>query len=139
MAWVEQMFKTSQGDKLVEVRGWVRERRHVGLYFNEIGVWWLVHLNSGHGICKLAGQPIDVLPVATRLAECTDWSFSDIRGWQNTDPDLPRKIGQIWAAEPRVMPEDIPGPGLENERNARALALEKMDEEDAAFAREHGS
>lgn len=142
MAWTEQTFKTVHGaqeqPKIVEVRGWVREGRGVGLYFNEIGVWWLVHLRSGHGICKLVGGPLEVLPVATRLAEVTDWTFEAITGWQNTDPDLPKKIRQIWAAEPRVMPDDIPGEDLRDERLARELAVEKMAEEDAQFERDLG-
>ena len=55
-------------------------------------VWLLIHLNSGHVICQISGVVAKALPIAAEIAECTDWGFFGLDGWNNTDPDLPSKV-----------------------------------------------
>ena len=54
--------------------------------------WLLIHLNSGHVICQISGVVAKAFPIAAEIAECTDWGFSGLDGWNNTDPDLPSKV-----------------------------------------------
>ena len=55
-------------------------------------IWLLIHLNSGHVICQISGVVAKAFPIAAEIAECTDWGFSGLDGWNNTDPDLPSKV-----------------------------------------------
>lgn len=127
MAWEKAQFPTSLRDRIQEVFGWVDRRAGVGLYINQMDEWWFVHLNTGHGVCKMVGTLLQVLPLATELKEVTDWTFDGVTGWKNRDPDLPRKIGEIWARNPMRMPDDIPGEHLRDERHARAIMLAQME------------
>ena len=52
----------------------------------------LIHLNSGHVICQISGVVSKAFPIAAKIAECTDWGFSGLDGWNNADPDLPSKV-----------------------------------------------
>ncbi len=59
--------------------------------------WSLTHLGTGHRVCLIFGQDADVLPIATEIAECGDWIFHDLDGWQNLDPELMDKFQAIIA------------------------------------------
>ena len=63
--------------------------------------WRLTHLSTGHAIAQISGFVADALPIASRIAECGDWSFGDLDGWRNMDPELPAKVAAIAKAEPR--------------------------------------
>jgi hypothetical protein len=67
-------------------------------------VWALTHLNTGHAICRLHGLVADAFPIATEVAECSDWAgFDGLTGWRNQDPDLPEKVKAIAAKNPKIM------------------------------------
>jgi hypothetical protein len=64
-------------------------------------VWLLIHLNSGHVICQISGIVAKALPIAAEIAECTDWSFSGLDGWNNTDPNLLSKVKNLGERYPK--------------------------------------
>lgn len=68
--------------------------------------WSLVHIGSGGTIMRLVGSVSMVMPVASEIAECSDWTLFDLpEGWRQTDPDLPAKVGAICEAHPEVKPD----------------------------------
>ncbi len=67
--------------------------------------WSLTHIGSGSMICKMQGTVSMVMPVASKIARCGDWTLFDLPdGWQQTDPDLPTKVWAILEAWPGVAP-----------------------------------
>jgi hypothetical protein len=70
--------------------------RGLGLFVEkheEVPMWSLTHLNSGHAIHWMKGRLRNVFPAAAEYAELTDWTlFTLINGWQQTDPDLKTKV-----------------------------------------------
>lgn len=134
--WSEETFMATVvgAEFVMEVRGWVYRRPgarngHVGLCIDGAGQWWLVHLQSGSRILKMEGEARGVLPLATEFAEMTDWSFRGAGGWRQTDPTLVKRIAEIWAKNPVLMPWPMPGPEFMAVADVRQAAEAKDDAE----------
>ena len=68
--------------------------------------WSLIHIGSGGTILHLTGSVAIVMPVASEIAECGDWTLFDLPdGWKQTDPELPAKVGAICRAHPEARPD----------------------------------
>lgn len=96
MTWQMSEFKVAAGDgKILRVLG--HTYRGLGLFILEPAKglspakWSLTHLNSGHRLALIPGNEVDVFRISKEIAECGDWDFGGLRGYQNVDPDLPRK------------------------------------------------
>lgn len=60
-------------------------------------LWCLVHLGSGHCIFWIKGVVADAFPVASEVAEASDWTaFEGLTGWENTDPELKDKVRALY-------------------------------------------
>lgn len=57
--------------------------------------WKLTHLGSGHGVAHIDGAVADAFPIASEIAECSEWDFDGLNGWRNRDPELPKKVLEI--------------------------------------------
>lgn len=124
MTWVPDKIKRALGPDIVIDVGWTY--RHLGLVDIGSEHWWIIHLNTGHGIAMMVGDPIEVMAVATEIAEATNWDFEGLTGWKNYDPDLPKKMGEIWARNPDVMPYDIPDESRRSEDTATKIAVSRL-------------
>ena len=68
--------------------------------------WTLIHLGSGGAIMRFVGDVRTVMPVASEIAECSDWTLFDLpEGWRQTDPELPAKVGAICEEHPEARPD----------------------------------
>lgn len=134
-SWTVDTFMACQTEFIVPTKGWTR--KGLGLYRNFAGLWWLVHLNTGHGVVRLGVEDADgmaheslleVLPYADEIADATDWTFTHVGGWRNRDPDLPTKLQAI---ANRAAPGFMTSPPSANVRQradkARGIALSRMD------------
>ena len=109
MRWIIDTFTACQMTGLLTpTRGWVC--KGLGLYRTDEGFWWLVHLNSGHGVVRLGKDPehsrnplSDVLLIADEIADAADWTFGSLDGWTNRNPDLPAKLSAIAARYPGLV------------------------------------
>ncbi len=63
-----------------------------GQMFLSVPMWCLTHLGSGHGLCLIAGHTREAFGIATEIAECGDWDFTGLQGWENRDPQLADKF-----------------------------------------------
>lgn len=136
--WSAERFKvTIPGTSppvLWETKGWVYHRSraragHVGLCLDAFGHWWIVHLKSGYRVLRMEGEARDVMPLATEVAEITDWSFDGPTGWRKTDPELAGKLAMVWAKNPVLIPWNMEGPPFDAVRAIRQAAEEKDDAE----------
>ena len=59
--------------------------------------WKVTHLGSGHAVAVIDGDVAGAFPIATEIAECSDWDFDGLDGWRNRDPELPSKVQEIIA------------------------------------------
>lgn len=85
--------------------------------------WALTHLNSGHRICDLIGEVKDIFPLASEIAELTDWSFTGLDGWKNIDPELGDKLDSfIKKNNAKIKRSGIHS----NEKLAREVAVSRM-------------
>jgi len=73
-------------------------RRHE--MFKQAGLWCLAHLNSGHAIVVIAGSVREAFDIATDIAECGEWDFNGLNGWENRDPELTVKLKAILDRHP---------------------------------------
>lgn len=83
--------------------------------------WGLYHLNTGHRIILIIGVVAVAFPIATEIAECSDWTFDGLRGWKNRDPDLYEKLCAITERHSSAC-RHAPGSGS-NDDTARAILL----------------
>lgn len=84
-------------------------------------VWLLTHLGSGHAVCRITGHVAKAFPIASEIADLTDWSFDGVNGWRNTDPDLAAKFRNLIARYPKNVSV---GSGLANDHDtARLIAM----------------
>lgn len=133
--WVRGKFKTSIINGVITVEGWVDEKKGLGFYRNFMDEWWIVHLNSGHGIINMTGESLQVLPVASEIAEAADWTFEGLDGWRNRNPDLPAKLNEIARRHParRIRgAESATTANAPRDSNARKIGFERMDAEGEA-------
>lgn len=65
--------------------------------------WSLIHLNSGHEVCRIKGRVAVTFPVASEIAECTEWDFEGLDGWRNRDPKLGAKVRAIQTNHKRLV------------------------------------
>ena len=85
--------------------------------------WALTHLNSGHRICGLIGEVKDIFPLASEIAELTDWSFTGLYGWKKIDPELGDKFySLIKKNEAKIKREG----GSSDKKLAREIAVSRM-------------
>ena len=87
-------------------------------------LWSLVHLNTGHEVCKLWGGVKTALKVATEIAECGDWDFVGLRGYENYDPAILHRMEAIVNRHPTIAShrdKTVPA----NEAVARQIAMER--------------
>jgi hypothetical protein len=103
--WVNEEFDVAMIDGPRPTRGFVY--RGLGLHLVSSGyksrkgrkrippMWRLTHLGSGHGVSTLRGELVDVLPVATEIAEAGDWTFDGLDGWKNQFPDARERMAEI--------------------------------------------
>ena len=54
--------------------------------------WKLIHIGSGHGIAVIKATHSEAQVIACQLADNADWTFSGLRGYKNTEPDLPEIV-----------------------------------------------
>lgn len=67
--------------------------------------WTLTHIGSGLPLFRMIGNLRTVMPVASEVAECSDFTLFDLPlGWMQTDPDLRAKVLAIMNAHPEVKP-----------------------------------
>lgn len=133
--WVIEDFMAVQTTVAVRTKGWTKQG--VGLYRNALGFWWLIHLNTGHGIVRLgvedldglAHEPrMDVMVWADAIVDAADWTFSDVGGWKNRTPDLPQKLQEIVDQAPfNMITTPTAANGRRNGRAARQVAISRMD------------
>lgn len=57
--------------------------------------WWLIHLGSGHALCRIVGKVAEAFPIATEIAECGEWDWDGLDGWKNRDPEIKDKAVAI--------------------------------------------
>lgn len=89
--------------------------------------WSLIHLGSGHRICMITGMVAKAFPVATEIAECSDWeAFDSIDGWLNTDPGIAEKVRQIVARHPNA--GRGPGGDSADANAARAVLMARLSQ-----------
>jgi hypothetical protein len=92
--------------------------------------WALIHIGSGGTIARFTGNVATVFPVATAIAECSDFTLFDLPdGWRQTDPDLAQKIAAICEAHPEASPDTSFEAVEISDADARAViaAREKRD------------
>lgn len=90
--------------------------------------WSLTHLGSGHRVGLIPGDELDVFKVATEIAECGDWEFSGLRGYQNMDPSLPAKALEIIARYSLERGRIKVGDGRDvDERAAAEISMGRMN------------
>ena len=76
--------------------GWRRPRK--------LTEWTVTHLGSGAIVARLRGDVFTVFPIATAIAECSDWTLFDMPdGWRQTDPDLRAKVRAILEAHADIV------------------------------------
>jgi hypothetical protein len=62
------------------------------------GGWGVVHLNSGHEVCRVRTAVHSILmDVVDALADAGDWTFTSLKGFENLDPAFPEKVNQAIA------------------------------------------
>jgi hypothetical protein len=108
MTWEPAKFKRADKfDGAIETTGYIY--RGLGLQMSIVHgpkgrrppTWSPIHLNSGHVICQISAFVAKAFPIATEIAEGTDWDFSGLDGWKNTDPNLPSKVRNFAERYPR--------------------------------------
>lgn len=92
--------------------------------------WMLTHIGSGGQVIQMIGAVRTVMPVASEIANCSDWTLFDLpNGWRQTDPELPAKVGAICKAHPEVMPDTSFPAGEITDDAARAVMAAMEDAE----------
>lgn len=132
MTWGPSEFLTAMATGVETRPGYVY--RGLGLYLSQPGspkgrrkpLWCLVHLGSGHAVFYIKGKVADAFPVATEVAECSDWAaFDGLAGWKNTDPELEEKVRAIyWKHVKRVA---VGKGGGGNQERAREVATRRSN------------
>lgn len=101
--WKPSEFPTANTSGVVVKAGYVY--RGLGLYMAQAAspkgrrppLWCLVHLGSGHAVFCIKGNVAKAFPIASEVAECSDWaSFDGLDGWENTDPELKEKFWALY-------------------------------------------
>lgn len=54
--------------------------------------WTLTHLGSGLSVAHITGTVSEVFPLASQIADLSDWTFDGPKGFRNMDPELPAKL-----------------------------------------------
>lgn len=85
--------------------------------------WALTHLNSGHRVCSLIGDVKDVFPLASEIAELTDWSFTGLDGWKNIAPELKDKFYSLIKKNKAKIKREG---GSSDKKLAREIAVSRM-------------
>lgn len=124
MAWEPATFMSAWGTEAAPQVGYVY--KGLGLYMamkasqkgRRPARWCLVHLNSGHAIGWVTGDVATAFPIASDVADLTDWDFEGVDGWRNRDPDLPKKVHALSEAHPKRL--EVRG-GTPNHDAARAV------------------
>jgi hypothetical protein len=105
-----RFFRAIPGGEPLEVHGY--ENRGLALRHSGWATprsetqWTLVHVGSGGALMRFTGSVATVMPVASEIAECSDWTLFDLPdGWRQTDPELPAKVGAICEAHPEARPD----------------------------------
>lgn len=128
MTWKPTHFLVALSDQAAERDGYIY--RGLGVYRvirlprNRKAVWSLVHLNTGHEVCKLWGGFKTAFKVATEIAECGDWDFVGLRGYENHDPAILHRMEAIVNRHPTIAShrdKTVPA----NEAVARQIAMER--------------
>lgn len=57
--------------------------------------WRLTHLGTGCSLADIKGDVATAFPVATEIAECSDWDFISLDGWRDRDPEIGAKVNAI--------------------------------------------
>lgn len=83
--------------------------------------WSLTHLNTGHRITALKGDIATVFPLATEMAECADWDFIGLTGYENQDPEIISKLEKVLRKH-GLLKNDRLVPGRSDEDVARQIA-----------------
>ena len=104
--WPPARFWVATSDGLKQVSGYTL----AGLGLHRDGAaggtktrWTLTHLGSGGAVLRPVGTLAAVMPFATEIARCCDWTqFDTLGGWRQTDPDLFDKVSAILDAHPEV-------------------------------------
>lgn len=82
--------------------------------------WSLTHLNTGHRIAFLVGNPAVVMPVAGEIADAGDWDFLSMEGWKDRFPDALERLQGICERYPKIA--TIAGGGSSNRELAMQIA-----------------
>lgn len=100
--WKAADFWRASGEGPQEQSGWAY--RGLGVYDDFFGEeWCIIHLNTGLAVAWAAGSKQAALRMATKLAECADWTFQNLADWRESDPDLSFKVqGQIDASNGKM-------------------------------------
>ena len=94
----EEFLNALRGMGPVSIAGYT----HAGLGIYLGGASWsLIHLGSGHRVCRLKGTLERAALLGCEVAALTDWTFLGLDGWRNTDPDLKDKLTAWAATHPR--------------------------------------
>lgn len=83
--------------------------RGLGLFIEKFGSpkghrppqWSVTHLGTGHKVCSIMGTVANAFPLATELAELSDWDFDGLNGWVNRDPELKNKVKEFAERNPK--------------------------------------
>lgn len=99
MTWEPGEFLIAQTDGVHTRTGYVY--RDLALFIDRPAIgrrppqWSLTHLGSGLQVAFIKGRVAAVFPIASKIAECSDWDFDGPDGWRNRDPDLGVKVANI--------------------------------------------
>jgi hypothetical protein len=85
--------------------------------------WLLVHLGSGHALCRIKGIVQTAFPIATEIAESGDWEFESRVGWKDRFPDAREKLAAIMARFPKQTDRNGPANSDNSEAVAREIAM----------------
>ena len=133
-AWAPGSFWISTEEGVDRVSGYVRKGmglRHHGwatpLDWTE---WTLTHLGSGAAVMDLAGRVAVVFPVASEVADCTDWTAFDLAsGWRQVDPDLIERLAAIVEKHRGVvLPEDDDAPLADDDSSRQVVAVREASD-----------
>lgn len=121
--WLDQRFERVMIGGIAIVRGPVYKGLGLTRSLTESGVWYLIHLGSGHAVCQIQTHSVErVKLIGATFAEIADWDFMGLNGWKNRDPEIWDKTTFLI----RSFPECAAGDGTKtDDRKAISIGLRR--------------
>ncbi len=99
----ERVIKHGDSTAKVQVRGPTYKGLGICRSMAEVGVWYVIHLGTGHGIARIQASEERTKFISATLAEIGDWDWTDpVNGWRNRDPEIWQKLSFLLSKFPEA-------------------------------------